>query len=94
MLRYADDMIVLLHKEEEKEFEEFLREIEGKYKLEVNREKTSKGGLKAGFDFLGFTIREETSKRQKKYLNIRFSINQFNQSMTLNKFQLFQINSM
>lgn len=70
MLRYADDMIVLLNKGEEKEYERFLEEIEERYKLVVNREKSSRRSLKEGFDFLGFTIREKTSRNQKQYMSM------------------------
>jgi len=70
MTRYADDFVILLHKKEEKKFNEFLEFLERDLKLKVNREKTKTETLKEGVNFLGFTMREKTSKRQKQYLSI------------------------
>jgi len=70
MMRYADDMVILLNKEEEQEYQEFLNYIEEELDLIVNREKTTRRSITEGFDFLGFTIRTKTSRRRKRYLSM------------------------
>jgi len=70
MLRYADDMVILLSKEDEATFQSFLDYTEQDLKLIVNKEKTSRNTIQQGFDFLGFTIRQKTSKNKKQCINI------------------------
>jgi len=70
LLRYADDMVVVLDRKEARAFKEFLTHIERDLKLTINREKSHTDTLESGADYLGFTLREKTSRRQKRYLAI------------------------
>jgi len=70
MLRYADDMVILLNKQDEEIYQAFLIYMEDELKLIVNKEKTTRTTRKEGFDFLGFTIGQKTSKKKRQYLAI------------------------
>jgi RNA-directed DNA polymerase len=69
LFRYADDITILLHTNEQHLLAEITRYIE-ELGLTIHKEKTAERTLKEGFHFLGFTIREKMSRRQKKYLSM------------------------
>ena len=75
LVRYADDMVVLA-REWTPELTEFIESrLEGKFQLEINRDKTRIVDLKeegASLDFLGYTFRydRDLKGRAKKYLNL------------------------
>lgn len=68
LYRYADDIIILLRKEEKLRYEDLLMYIEDQLKLIINHQKTTQATLKEGFDYLGFHIRQKNSRTGKKYL--------------------------
>ena len=75
LVRYADDMVVLA-KQWTPELTEYIESrLEGKFQLEINREKTRIVNLKEegeSLDFLGYTFRfdPDLKGRTKKYLNM------------------------
>ena len=78
LVRYADDFVVMARYQTQK-LSDFIESfIEGKMKLEINREKTKVINLrdeKSSLDFLGFTFRFDRDLRRgygqkKKYLNV------------------------
>lgn len=75
LVRYADDM-VMLAREWTAELTEWVESrLEGKFGLEINRDKTRVVEVKAGggsLDFLGYTFRwdRDLKGRAKKYLNV------------------------
>jgi len=70
MIRYADDFVIILDKAEEERYNKFLEYIQGELKLKVNKEKTRTESIRQGVKFLGFQIKEKTSKRKKQYLSL------------------------
>ena len=70
MIRYADDIVIALHKREEQEYEKLLGYIERDLKLKVNKEKTKTENIKDGVKYLGFEMKEKTSRNHKQYLSI------------------------
>ena len=76
LVRYADDMVVLARQWTPELTEYIESRLEGKFQLEINRDKTRIVDLKeegASLDFLGYTFRYERDLkgRAKKYLNLR-----------------------
>src|SRR5207248_6107918 len=75
LVRYADDFVVLA-KRMEPEIVEFIESrLEGKFQLEINREKTRVVDLRqegASLSFLGYTFRydRDLKGRDRKYLNM------------------------
>jgi len=75
LVRYADDMVILA-REWTGELTEWVESrLEGKFGLEINREKTRVVEVKAGggsLDFLGYTFRWDRDLRGRphKYLNV------------------------
>ena len=75
LVRYADDMVVLAH-EWTPELTEYIESrLEGKFQLEINRDKTRVVDLKekgASLDFLGYTFRydRDLKGRAMRYLNV------------------------
>src|SRR6185312_9158167 len=75
LVRYADDRVVLA-REWTPELTEFIESrLEGKFQLEINRDKTRVVDLKqegASLDFLGYTFRydRDLKGRATKYLNM------------------------
>lgn len=70
MVRYADDCVIILNKKEEESYKEFLDHIENELKLKVNREKTKTENIKEGVEYLGFCLKEKTSRNKKQYLSV------------------------
>lgn len=75
LVRYADDMVVLARQWTPKLTEYIESRLEGKFQLEINRDKTRIVDLKeeeASLDFLGYTFRydRDLKGRAKKYLNL------------------------
>jgi RNA-directed DNA polymerase len=70
MFRYADDIVAVLTKDEQQQFQMFLDYVEQDLKLTINREKSHATTTKDGLDILGFTLREKTSKSNKQYLAV------------------------
>lgn len=70
MIRYADDIVIVMGKEEEGKYQKFLTYIEEELKLVVNREKTKIENLESGINYLWFCLRKKKSKKQKDYLSI------------------------
>jgi len=70
MIRYADDVVIILDKREKQKYKEFLEYIERNLKLKVNNEKTKTENIKDGVEYLGFRMKIKTSRRQKQYLSI------------------------
>lgn len=68
MIRYADDIVVVLNKKEERAFNEMVKFVEIELKLPINHEKTKTETTKQGIEFLGFQLKQKTSRKQKKYL--------------------------
>lgn len=64
MVRYADDMVILCRKDEQRYYAEFRAEIE-RLGLEVNEEKTRMVDARQGFDFLGMRFEYKRSSRGK-----------------------------
>lgn len=75
LVRYADDMVVLA-REWTLELTEYIESrLEGKFQLEINRDKTRVVDLRQGrrsLDFLGYTFRydRDLKGRARKYLNL------------------------
>jgi RNA-directed DNA polymerase len=75
LVRYADDFVVLA-KQMGSEVIEFIESrLEGKFQLQINREKTQVVDLRepgASLDFLGYTFRYDRDRkgRDRKYLNV------------------------
>ena len=75
LVRYADDMVVLARQWTPQLTEYIESRLEGKFQLEINRDKTRIVDLKeegASLDFLGYTFRydRDLKGRAKKYLNL------------------------
>jgi RNA-directed DNA polymerase len=75
LVRYADDMVVLARRWTPELTEYIESRLEGKFQLEINRDKTRIVDLKergASLDFLGYTFRfdPDLKGRAKKYLNV------------------------
>ena len=75
LVRYADDMVVLARQWTPPLTEYIESRLEGKFQLEINRDKTRIVDLKeegASLDFLGYTFRydRDLKGRAKKYLNL------------------------
>ena len=75
LVRYADDMVVLARQWTPELTEYIESRLEGKFQLEINREKTRIVDLKeagASLDFLGYTFRydRDLKGRGRKYLNV------------------------
>lgn len=70
LVRYADDIVIVLNKAEEKQYQEYLQYLEQELKLEVNQEKTTTESIATGVNYLGFTLREKTSRKQKQCLSV------------------------
>ena len=75
LVRYADDMVALAWQWTPELTEYIESRLEGKFQLEINREKTRIVDLKeagASLDFLGYTFRydRDLKGRGRKYLNV------------------------
>jgi RNA-directed DNA polymerase len=75
LVRYADDMVVLARQWTPELTEYIESRLEGKFQLEINRDKTRIVDLKqegASLDFLGYSFRfdPDLKGRAKKYLNV------------------------
>lgn len=69
MIRYADDIVIVLNRKEEKEFNDMARFVENELKLPINHAKTKTDTTKSGVEFLGFMLKEKTSRGHKQYLS-------------------------
>jgi len=75
LVRYADDFVVLAKQMGSETIEFIESRLEGKFQLEINREKTRVVDLReegASLDFLGYTFRYDRDRkgRDRKYLNV------------------------
>ncbi len=70
MYRYADDTVIILHKNEENKFQQFLEYIWNEMKLTVNKDKTEISQVDKWINYLGFTMMEKMSRNNKKYLSV------------------------
>ena len=75
LVRYADDFVVLAKRMGSETIEFIESRLEGKFQLEINREKTRVVDLReegASLDFLGYTFRYDRDRkgRDRKYLNV------------------------
>jgi RNA-directed DNA polymerase len=75
LVRYADDMVVLARRWTAELTEYIESRLEGKFQLEINRDKTRIVNLReerTSLDFLGYTFRydRDLKGRAKKYLNV------------------------
>ena len=75
LVRYADDMVVLARQWNPELTEYIESRLEGKFQLEINRDKTRIVDLKEereSLDFLGYTFRYDRDQkgRVRKYLNL------------------------
>jgi RNA-directed DNA polymerase len=75
LVRYADDFVALAKQMGSETIEFIESRLEGKFQLEINREKTRVVDLReegASLDFLGYTFRYDRDRkgRGKKYLNV------------------------
>jgi RNA-directed DNA polymerase len=75
LVRYADDFVVLAKQMGSETIEFIESRLEGKFQLEINREKTRVVDLReegASLDFLGYTFRydRDLKGRDRKYLNV------------------------
>ncbi len=75
LVRYADDFVALAKQMEPETIEFIESRLEGKFQLEINREKTRVVNLReegASLDFLGYTFRHDRDLkgRDRKYLNM------------------------
>lgn len=75
LVRYADDFVVLARQMEWETMEFIESRLEGKFQLEINREKTRVVDLReqgASLNFLGYTFRYDRDRkgRNRKYLNV------------------------
>jgi RNA-directed DNA polymerase len=75
LVRYADDFVVLAKQMGAETIEYIESRLEGKFQLEINREKTRVVDLReegASLNFLGYTFRydRDLQGRDRKYLNV------------------------
>lgn len=75
LVRYADDFVVLAKQMGSETIEFIESQLEGKFQLEINREKTRVVDLReqgASLNFLGYTFRydRDLKGRARKYLNV------------------------
>jgi len=75
IVRYADDFVVLAHYVGPRLIEWIESQLEGRFRLTINRKKTHVVKLRepgATLDFLGFTFRYDCDRygRKRKYLNV------------------------
>jgi RNA-directed DNA polymerase len=75
LVRYADDFVALAKQRRPETIEFIESRLEGKFQLEINRDKTRVVDLReegASLDFLGFTFRydRDLKGRGRKYLNM------------------------
>jgi len=75
LVRYADDFVVLAKRMGSETIEFIESRLEGKFQLEINREKTRVVDLReqgASLNFLGYTFRydRDLQGRARKYLNV------------------------
>ena len=75
LVRYADDFVVLAKQMGSETIEFIESRLEGKFQLEINREKTRVVDLReegASLNFLGYTFRNDRDLkgRDRKYLNV------------------------
>ena len=75
LVRYADDFVALAKQMGSQTIEFIESRLEGKFQLEINREKTRVVDLReegASLDFLGYTFRydRDLKGRDRKYLNV------------------------
>ena len=75
LVRYADDFVVMAKQMEPETIEYIESRLEGKFQLEINREKTRVVDLREegeDLDFLGYTFRydRDLKGRDQKYLNV------------------------
>lgn len=75
LVRYADDFVVLAKQVGSDTIEFIESRLEGKFQLEINREKTRVVDLReegVSLDFLGYTFRydRDRKRRNRKYLNV------------------------
>jgi RNA-directed DNA polymerase len=75
LVRYADDFVVLAKQMGPETIEYIESRLEGKFQLEINREKTRVVDLReegASLNFLGYTFRYDRDRkgRNRKYLNV------------------------
>jgi RNA-directed DNA polymerase len=75
LVRYADDFVVLAKQIGSETIEFIESRLEGKFQLEINREKTRVVDLReegASLNFLGYTFRYDRDRkgRNRKYLNV------------------------
>jgi RNA-directed DNA polymerase len=75
LVRYADDFVALAKQMGTETIEYIESRLEGKFQLEINREKTRVVELEeegASLDFLGYTFRRDRdlNGRDRKYLNV------------------------
>ena len=75
LVRYADDFLVLTKQMGSETIEFIESRLEGKFRLEINREKTRVVDLReqgASLNFLGYTFRWDRDRkgRDRKYLNV------------------------
>jgi RNA-directed DNA polymerase len=75
LVRYADDFVVMAKQMGSETIEFIESRLEGKFQLEINREKTRVVDLQeqgASLNFLGYTFRYDRDRkgRDRKYLNV------------------------
>lgn len=75
LVRYADDFVVLAKQMSAETIAYIESRLEGKFRLEINRDKTQVVDLRepgASLDFLGYTFRWDRDRqgRERKYLNL------------------------
>ncbi len=75
LVRYADDFVVLAKRMGPETIEYIESRLEGKFQLEINRDKTRVVDLReagASLNFLGYTFRydRDLKRRDRKYLNV------------------------
>jgi RNA-directed DNA polymerase len=75
LVRYADDFVALAKRMESETVEFIESRLEGKFQLEINREKTRVVDLRepgASLNFLGYTFRydRDLKGRDRRYLNL------------------------
>ena len=75
LVRYADDFVALAKQMESETIDYIESRLEGKFQLEINRDKTRVVDLRekgASLDFLGYTFRydRDLKGRDRKYLNV------------------------
>ena len=75
MVRYADDFVILARYQGPRLIDWVERQLEGRFRLTINRDKTRVVNLNqpsASVDFLGFTFRYDRDRfgRSRRYLNV------------------------